>query len=221
MLFRSGGESESKKLNVLYQADKTYGPTINKLRYRIDLNESDAGDTSTNSSVNFTNTTRLSRHSAFNLGITHDSFDNNTVSSDTRKSFGLTMGLTSDPSRFFRQTHNISHYRTSVADTKENVTSYAGNLNYEVTKKVKLNLTLGVSKNSTQSDTTTVDSTNTTASSSFSYSLTERLSATQVVSATFTETSSSDQSSLNLREDRKSTRLNSSHTDITRMPSSA
>ncbi|MFQ5428003.1 MAG: hypothetical protein ACE5EZ_03385 [Thermodesulfobacteriota bacterium] len=193
------GDTVNKKLNILYNASKAFGPTVNDLRYRIDFRDAEGGDSSSNSSLRFHNKTDLSRHSSFTLGVTRDVGPSLQEGGTRSKSLGFNMGLLSYPSRFFRQTHNLDHYRTIDGESKSNGTIYSGTLAYRVSKKVELNLSLGVAKQFTESDTSSEDTTNTTASSSFAYSLTDHLSITQSVSANFTETSSSDES-INIRD---------------------
>lgn len=196
------GEGSSKSLDIIYYADKDFGPTKNHFQYQSEIDSPEGGDSSTGSSFSFDNSTQLSRHSTFRLGVVRDSSFSNVESSERVKTLSLIMGLDSSPSRFFNQSHSISHSRTDIegGGDHSNSTAYSGGLSYQVSRKLNLNLSLGVFKGFTETDTSSIDTTNTSLSTASGYKLTEHLSITQALSANFTETSASEQSELNLSD---------------------
>jgi len=196
----SGNNDDNKETRVFYTADKEYGPTTNSLRLEGTFTDDITGSSSSTTNLNFGNITQLSRHSSLNLGLTRDSSD--IPDRGTERTFGLTLGLTSYPSRFFTQTHNVTYFRTDSQDESFNGTTYSGSLQYAVSKKIQTNLGLSVSKVFTETLTDTEDSTSVNASSSILYKLTQHFSVSESLNANFTASSSSQEGVNNL-SDRK------------------
>lgn len=198
----SGGGGDNSDLRVYFNADKEYGPTVNNFRYTGTFSEDVNGSSSSTNNLGLSNITHLSRYSTFNIGLTRDVTDTSLSGNGTSRTFGLTMGLSSHPSRFFSQGHSLSHFRTDAQDQSFNGTNYSGTLNYDISKKIHSNLALGVSKIFTETSTSSTDSTSTNASGNLSYKITEHLYTFQALSFSFTESNSSNAGQLNL-SDRK------------------
>ncbi len=196
----AGNNQKNKDTRIYFTADKEYGPTVNNFRYTGTFREDTTGSSDSTTNLGLSNVTRLSRHSTLSVGLTRDVSD--TVNSGTERTFGLTMTLASQPSRFFDQTHNLTHFRTDAQDESFNGTSYAGNLRYRISRRVSSNLSLGVSKVFTETPTSSQDSTSTNAAGNLSYKITKHLYTTQTVSFSFTETNASNSLQRNL-SDRK------------------
>jgi len=195
------GDRANKDTRIFFNADKEYGPTSNRFQYSGDFNDNSSGSSTSITNLGFNNITRLSKHSTFDMGLTRDISDAVDESGPTR-TFGLTMGLNSHPSRFFNQSHHVAYFRTDAPDSSFHGTTYSGSLQYHLSRKISSNLSLGVSKVFTETPTSSSDSTSTDAASSLSYALSEHFSATEAVSFSFTESSSSEQALANL-SDRK------------------
>jgi len=196
----SGNNDDNKETRVFYTADKEYGPTTNRLRLEGTFIDDITGSSTSTTNLNFGNITRLSRHSTLNLGLTRDSSD--TANGGTDRTFGVTLALTSDPSRFFSQTHNVTYFRTDAQDASFNGTTYSGSLRYAVSRKIVANLGLSLSKIFSETPSDTEDSTTVNASSSISYRLTKHFSVFEALNTTFTASSSSQEGVSNL-SDRK------------------
>lgn len=195
-----GGGNVNKDTRIFYNADKKYGPTSNRFRYTGTFRDDSTGNSTSSSNLGFNNTTRLSSHSSFDLGFTRDVSD--TANLGATKLLGLTMGLTSQPSRFFNQSHNVSYFRTDAQDSSYSGTTYSGSMRYDISRKIAASLSLGLSKVFSETLTSSQDSTSTNAASNLSYKLTDHWYTSQLLSFTFTESSNSDPGIANL-SDRK------------------
>ncbi len=194
----NGGSN--KDTRIYFTADKEYGPMLNSLRYTGTFRDNTGGSSDSSTNIGFSNITRLSRHSSFTLGLTRDVTD--TPDTGTTKTFGLTMAVTSQPSRFFDQTHNLTYYRTDGQDSSFNGTTYSGSLRYKITRKLSSNLAMSVSRVFSETQTSSDDSTSTNVSGNIAYKLTDHLTTTQSVSLSFTESDASNPGQRNL-SDRK------------------
>jgi len=199
-------DDNSHDLRIGFSADKNYGPTTNRFNYGGTFSGGSSGSTGSTNTIGFTNTTLLSSHSTFNLGVTGNNNSTNDIDNDTV--VGVTMGLNSYPSRFFSQSHNFSYFRNTSDNTTFTGTTYGGSLRYDLSRKISTNLSLGISKTFTETPTSSLDLTTTNASGSLAYKLTEHLYTTQVANFSLTESSSSEQSTINL-SDRKLVRTTS------------
>ncbi len=196
----SGNGDTNKDTRIFFHADKHYGPTVNTFSYTGSFRDDTSGSSDSNTNLGFTNITHLSRHSTFNLGLTRDVSD--AADAGTTRTFGLTMGVTSDPSRFFDQSHNLTYYNTVSGDSSFNGTTYAGTLRYRITKKLTSNLGMSVSRVFSETLTSSDDTTSTNLSSNVTYKITNNLSTTHSVSFSFSESNSSNPGQANL-SDRK------------------
>jgi len=196
----SDGADDNKDLRIAYSADKAYGPTTNRFTYTASLNDDANGGSTSSSNVGLSNVTLLSRHSTFNIGLTRDASESPDLG--TTNTFGLTMALSSQPSNFFSQSHNISYFRTDSDDSSFNGTSYSGSLQYELSRKMVTNITLGINKTFTESLTSSNDNTSINASSSLTYKLTKHIFLSEALNFAHSETSASEQGISNLSDRR-------------------
>ncbi len=197
---RGGTGGSDKTISIQYRADKEYGPTKNTLTYDIDLDTLNTGESLRSSAITFGNSTQLSRHSVFGLDVLRSNLENTQTNSRQEKRFNVDMSLLSDPSRFFHQSHRLHHESTDIVETRSTRTSYDGALDYHVSKKVNLNLKLNVSKDLSESPTTSRDDTRTRASSTFAYNLTDHLSVSEGFMLALVESSSSNPANRNLTD---------------------
>jgi len=136
------------------------------------------------------------------MGLTGDSESSSVDNTATDRNFGLTMGLSSHPSRFFNQSHNISYYKSTSEDLDSNGVNYNGSLSYLISKKMSTSLSFAVTKAFSESSTGSDDSIGVNIGSSFSYMLTKHFSTNESLRVDYSQSSSSLEGTSNL-SDRK------------------
>lgn len=176
---------------------KQLGPTDNRMSYSAYYNENKlTGDKSNSTGLNLFNTTFLTTHTILNIGATMSDTDG--ASSGSGTSYGLTLGVSSDPSRFFRQTHNLTYYKTDAGEDDFDGTNYTGALNYNISRKISSSLDLTVINTHEESVTSSEDTRSVNGNITFRYKITKRLSLSENIGYQHSEATSSGDTTSNL-----------------------
>ncbi|MBI5641956.1 MAG: hypothetical protein HY954_00620 [Deltaproteobacteria bacterium] len=198
----SSVESETGNYKVIMK--KALGPTQNELTSTYSTSDSSDGTNSSQNTINYSNTTKVSRSTQLYLGATRS----NSESDDTDTSLeGLTLTLNSKPSTDFTQNHHYTFYRTKIDSDTQIGKNYSADMLYRLNDRADANAGLNLSTADNESSSSSSETATTGANAGVNYRVTSNLSTSGAVSYSDYKTNSTDSSTTT--GDRKTFRVTS------------
>lgn len=172
--------------------EKTLGPTKNSLSYDM-VNSTRPEPGSSRYTLTFANTTDISKNTHFFLGASRSSGDSALEASTSYT--GLSLSLTSNPSRDFTQTHSYNYYKIRTEDNVQTASIYGGDMSYDFTDNLDAAFSLHVDDVTNESPTFGSSSVALGTSMNIGYKLGRRFRLSQLVSYESVQTNSNDPAS--------------------------
>lgn len=176
----TGKNIDLETTNYSIDVQKKMGPTENDVTYSKSESINSAGNSSSSTSTwNLRNRTHISKATEVDAGFTRGAMNSSSTHQSTVQ--GLTLGLQSNPSDNFSQTHNYSYFSNRSLGTQTGST-YSGNLRYRFSNRLNSQISLDSTHNKNETPTSTSDSDHLATNGHLTFAMSKSTNLTQSVS---------------------------------------
>jgi hypothetical protein len=190
--------------------NKVIGPTDNSLYFDMNTSADNitSGRDSQSMAINATNRTNLSRSTIFDMGFSRGESTNESADVPDTTVNAVTMGLQSMPSIDFNQNHRFTYYSINIDDSDSTNSTYAGNMAYHFTDRLDSNMSLSAGESTSEGPDKTESTKSLGAGFGLNYRLSKKLSLTETVSYSSSDTTANTPTNLDRELFRALTHLN-------------
>lgn len=188
----SGKDTDTDTTTYRLDLKKNIGPTENSFDMNIaDKSNQITGDKELSSTFNVRNNTKFSPSTSLYMGLARSSTNTNSATSSDSTVNGLSLVLTSRPSKEFSQNHSYTFFQNKTDGTQEG-SSYNGEMDYIFSTRLKSHLGLQMQSTSDKTSTSSSQSDSVGANTSVSYAITNNLAVAESIVYSKYTTNASD-----------------------------